>query len=247
MSNRRAPAVLSAATFVLTGVALLAAWLLAGSQARIGEELEARSRTLQLADALRQSSDDLTRMARLYAVTGDARYKAYFERMLAIRRGESPRPERYWDVYWDFVADTHEFPQEGEDAQSVALADLIADAGFSAAEIELFRLAEARSDELAEIEAAAMEALPDELAAAAERQHAAVKALHGGDYNRMKAGVMQPIAEMHESLAQRMAGRLESARHGQATWSHVLLVALVLALLVQGGQLIARKARTEKA
>ncbi len=247
MSNRRAPAVLPAATFVLTAVALLAAWMLAGSQARIGEDFEARSRTFQLADALRQSSDDLTRMARLYAVTGDARYKAYFERMLAIRRGESPRPERYWDVYWDFVADTHEFPQEGEGAQSVALADLIADAGFSAAEVDLFRLAEARSDELAEIEAAAMEALPDELAAAAERQHEAVKALHGEDYNRMKAGVMQPIAEMHESLDERMAGRLESSRHGQATWSHVLLVALALALLVQGGQLIARKARTEKA
>jgi len=247
MSKRRGAVVLSAATLASTAVALLATWMLAESQARIGEGHEARRRTFQLADELRQSSDDLTRMARLYAVTGDARYKAYFERMLDIRRGESPRPARYWDVYWDFVADTHEFPEEREDAQSVALADLIAGAGFSAAEVDLFRLAEARSDALATIEATAMEALPDELAAAAERQHEAVKALHGEDYNRMKAGIMQPIAEMHESLDQRMDASLETARRGRAAWSRVLLLALALAALLQGGQLIARRAGTEKA
>ncbi|NBR97153.1 MAG: methyl-accepting chemotaxis protein, partial [Verrucomicrobia bacterium] len=36
----------------------------------------------QLADELRQSSDDLTRMARTYAVTGNEKYQKFFNRIL---------------------------------------------------------------------------------------------------------------------------------------------------------------------
>ena len=56
-----------------------------------------------LADELRQSSDDLTRMARLYAITGVLRYREHFEEILAIRNGEAPRPSQYNLVYWDLV------------------------------------------------------------------------------------------------------------------------------------------------
>src|SRR4029453_15410949 len=59
----------------------------------------------KLADELRQGSDDLTRMARLYAVTGEARYQVYFDRILDIRDGRAPRPLDYGNVYWDFVID----------------------------------------------------------------------------------------------------------------------------------------------
>lgn len=247
MSKRKKAVILSVSTFASTGVALLAAWMLVGSRARVGEGHETRYRLFQLADELRQSSDDLTRMARLYAVTGDARYKAHFERMLDIRRGDWPRPVRYWDVYWDFVADTHEYPEEREGAEALALADMVARAGLSAVELDLFWVAEERYDELGAIEAQAMKALPDELVAAAEGRHDAVMALHGEDYNRLKARVMQPIADMHESLDYRTATALDAVRHGQATWSNVLIVALALALLAQCGQLIVRATGTEKA
>lgn len=57
----------------------------------------------QLADELRQSSDDLTRMARTYAVTGNEKYQKFFNRILTIRNGETPRPQDYNDIYWDLV------------------------------------------------------------------------------------------------------------------------------------------------
>ena len=45
------------------------------NEAKIYESAERRYQSYLLADELRQSSDDLTRMARTYTVTGDEKYK----------------------------------------------------------------------------------------------------------------------------------------------------------------------------
>jgi hypothetical protein len=49
-----------------------------------------RSEPLRLAHELRQTSDDLTRMAWSYVATGDPRYPAWFREILAIRAGTAP-------------------------------------------------------------------------------------------------------------------------------------------------------------
>ncbi|MEK9727326.1 MAG: methyl-accepting chemotaxis protein, partial [Candidatus Margulisiibacteriota bacterium] len=59
-----------------------------------------RHQSLQLADELRQSSDDLTRFARTYVTTGDKKYKKYFQQVLDIRNGILSRPDDYQNVYW---------------------------------------------------------------------------------------------------------------------------------------------------
>jgi len=59
-----------------------------------------------IANELRQSSDDLTRMVRTFAATGDKRFEDQFHSVLAIRNGEQPRPEDYDHIYWDFLAPT---------------------------------------------------------------------------------------------------------------------------------------------
>ena len=51
-----------------------------------------RVTSFALSDQMRQSSNDLTRMVRLYATTGEARYRGYYDEILAIRRGQAPRP-----------------------------------------------------------------------------------------------------------------------------------------------------------
>ena len=48
----------------------------------------------KLADELRKSSDDLTRMARTYVVTGNPVYEEYFRRILAIRNGTATSSAR---------------------------------------------------------------------------------------------------------------------------------------------------------
>ena len=60
---------------------------------------QSRYNAYLLADELRQSSDDLTRLARTYVVSGDAEWeKQYFE-ILDIRNGKKPRPNQYEKIY----------------------------------------------------------------------------------------------------------------------------------------------------
>ena len=66
--------------------------------------------SLLLSDALRQSSDDLTRMVRTYIVTRDSRYKTQFYEILRIRDGKSPRPLFLNRIYWDLVSEDDERP-----------------------------------------------------------------------------------------------------------------------------------------
>jgi len=51
---------------------------------------ELRYQSLSLADELRQSSDDLTRMVRSYVITGDHLYKQNYQEILDIRDGKKP-------------------------------------------------------------------------------------------------------------------------------------------------------------
>ncbi|GMW02467.1 MAG: hypothetical protein AMXMBFR84_36030 [Candidatus Hydrogenedentota bacterium] len=59
--------------------------------------------SLRLALELKQSSDDLTRMARFYARTGDPRFEEYFRTIVAIRDGKQPHPKQFTTSYWDYV------------------------------------------------------------------------------------------------------------------------------------------------
>ncbi|MCK5667086.1 MAG: transporter substrate-binding domain-containing protein, partial [Thiotrichaceae bacterium] len=78
-----------------------------------------RYQSLKLVDHLRQTSDDLTRMARTYVVTGESRYEDYFHQILDIRNGKRARPVKYDHIYWDFVTASGRRPQGGGTAVSL--------------------------------------------------------------------------------------------------------------------------------
>jgi len=54
------------------------------------------------ADELRQSSDNLNRLGRVYVTTGDVKYEKQYFDILDIRNGKIPRPSDYHRIYWDF-------------------------------------------------------------------------------------------------------------------------------------------------
>ena len=93
-----------------------------------------RYQSLLLADELRQSSDDLTRMVRTYVATGNPLFKQYYQDILDIRNGLKPRPEKYQGVYWDFVIADGQAPSSGN-GQSIALLDLMRNAGCTTEEL----------------------------------------------------------------------------------------------------------------
>lgn len=219
---------LFAAVFALAVAAAVAFMMITENEAGIHDSASERLATYMLADELRQSSDDLTRMARQYAATGDARYKDYFETILDIRNGAAPRPERYGGVYWDLVADTGQSPR-GEGA-SVALLDMATASGYTGAESALFLEAEDNSDALAELEEDAMAAV------AAGDLSRATDLLNNAEYNRRKAEVMRPIDRLLVSLDHRYSQAADDGESTRYTLIPILLAALGLtALLSVGG------------
>ncbi len=163
--------------------------------------MSARLSALHFADGLRQTSDDLTRMVRLYVVNGDPVYRTYFNEILDIRNGDAPRPEKYFDVpYWDIVLDTGVHTGDAGNAAPIRI--LAQEAGLTAAELTEFEKAEDASNVLAELENEIMEIVASQIEAGGGdyvlegEALAAMLRLHGPEYHAAKARVMEPLVEL---------------------------------------------------
>jgi PAS domain S-box-containing protein len=204
-----------------TGV-FVAVALTVRNETRIAEAQSRRFHSYRLADEFRQSSDDLTRMARSYVVTGDLRFEEYFNRILEIRDGRSPRPVGYHGVYWDFVTATGERPQP--DGEPIALETLMREYGFTSDEFALLDRAKDLSDALVALEARAMHAVkglfPDASGAFTVRGEPdpalARDLLHGREYHEAKASIMAPIDQFIGRVDARTAADIAALRrHGR--------------------------------
>ncbi|MGI3015260.1 hypothetical protein [Shewanella algae] len=124
---------------------------------QLGDAANIRYKSYQVADELRQSSDDLTRLARTYAITGEEKYEKMYQDILDIRNGEKPRPQHYHQIYWDLVLNYGDKPKA--DGERAAIKDTMKSLGFSAKEFDFLDQAQANSDALVAIEAGQLQAL----------------------------------------------------------------------------------------
>ena len=200
------------------------------SEKRIDQAHKLRYQSQQLAGELRQSSDDLTRMARTYVLTGNPVYQQYYRDILAIRDGKKPRPLNYDSTYWDLVPVDGELPRP-DSGVPVALKALLQQAGFAENELLKLAQAQARSDQLTRVEFAAMSLVEVAGANLPERRNQASQMLHDRAYQQAKADIMRPLAELHELVARRTLRTVQEAEK-RATWLRLVFVLLALALLL---------------
>jgi diguanylate cyclase (GGDEF)-like protein/PAS domain S-box-containing protein len=198
------------------------------SEKQIDRANEQRHLSFLLADQLRQSSDDLTRMARTYVVTGDPIYKQHYQDILDIRNGSKPRPDGYFRVYWDLVlADA---PLRGDGGQAVALMELMRQAGFAEEELSKLAAAKANSDRLTAVEFEAMK-LAESVGPDAEAKRTMARLMmHDASYHRNKAAIMQPINEVYALMGKRTADRVYEAER-KAIMLRIVFVACALGAL----------------
>ncbi|MES2152564.1 MAG: methyl-accepting chemotaxis protein [Pseudomonadota bacterium] len=222
------------ASLVLAALSVWALHQVSAQQAKSTQATEARYQSYLLADELRQSSDDLTRLARTYVVSGDPAYERQYMDILAIRNGGKARPQHPERIYWDFVAAGVASPSP--DGPAVALEDLMRKAGFSDAEFAKLKQAQANSDALVKTEVTAMNAVKglfDDGSGKFTRKgepdlELARKIMHDTDYHKNKARIMEPVNEFLAMLDGRTSDAVHSAADGvqAAYWAAIGVLAL---------------------
>ena len=232
-------ALLAALTLLLCLV-LLSVISLKSASDEVARTTDLRYRSYLLADELRQSSDDLTRLARTYAVTGDAKYEKQYFDILDIRNGKKPRPEHYERIYWDFVAAGIDKPQP--DGATASLQALMKEAGFSEQEFAKLEEAQSNSDALVKNETIAMNAVKglfDDGTGQFTKKgdpdlELARKLTHDENYHKYKAQIMKPVDEFLELLDKRTSAAVEQAKQDKTRMQYWVtgLVLFSIAFLV---------------
>jgi class 3 adenylate cyclase len=186
------------------------------TQVRAEEASVRRFTSYQLADELRQSSDDLTRFARSYVATGEDRFETFFRDTLAIRNGEVPRPDGYEGVYWDLVAAG--LGKDWPSGQAKSLRSRMLDEGFTNAEFDKLTEAQNQSDALVRLEDVAMNAVKGRfddgtgtftITGPPDRARA-IALVNGDQYHQAKARIMEPIGEFMAMIDRRTLREVSS-------------------------------------
>lgn len=192
------PMVTGALCVLLLFVCFLAYLLFNASQ----EFLDLHERHVKIertADELRQSSDDLTRYSRLYAVTGDAKYLDIYNNIIAIRNGELPRPDKYEQIYWDLKPDVREERHPPGDRQALRETFPFL---MTPGEIGTIEESQAQSDLLAQsIEKDAFDALAR---GGEDGRDEAVRLLHSDEYRNHKHSIMLPLDQLSAQIQKRL-------------------------------------------
>ena len=196
-----------------------------------------RYKSYLLADELRQSSDDLTRLARTFVVSANPKWEKQYFDIVDIRNGKQPRPVDYKNIYWDFLA-ADMSPSRGTEA-AAPLTDLMKQAGFTSAEFDKLKEAGANSDDLVRTETIAMnmvKGLYDDGTGKFTKKGEpdlpkALAMMHDANYHAYKVKVVKPISEFFTLLDQRTLKAVQDAEAMRARWS-AAIVALASLLLV---------------
>jgi PAS domain S-box-containing protein len=195
-------------------------------------------RSLILADELRQSSDDLTRMARTHVITGKEMFKEQFHTVLDIRNGLKPRPKHYNRIFWDFY--TLDGAKPLLDGPKVALRTLMKEAGFPEEELELLYKSQKESDDLTYLETKAMNAIKGifqdkngNYTIKKEPDFAlARQIMHGEQYHKAKIAIMKPLNEFYKAFETRTQTKVNEAHETVKKMETYLSLAVLFLIIL---------------
>lgn len=228
-------------TVIFSSIAVIALFLAVASYylnkdiAEVKRLSEQRYLSYQRADELRQSSDDLSRLARAYVVTGNSLYKQIYNEVIAIRKGDKPRPENYHMVYWDLVTDFSVRPREN--GKAIALSDMMKSLGFTDKEFGFLQKAADNSNQLISQEVAAFKAIE------AGNREKAIELMFNDSYFSEKAKIMTPINQFLEELEGRTSTEVKEVLDlADSLMAAVLsLIVVLITVCAIGYYIVAKK------
>ena len=160
------------------------------------------------ADELRQSSDDLTKMARAYVITHDPHFKEDYYKILDIRDGKEPRPKNYEGIYWDLSPKVRKIMHPLQKRSS--LESQMQKLPYSDFELQKLKESKINSDKLALLEQNAFEKSEKSKNLKVDTT---VALLHSKEYFQAKENIMLPIDAFLTSVRERTRQKIVDAHH----------------------------------
>ena len=193
-----------------------------------------RYQSVLLANELRQSSDDLTRLVRTYAQTADPKYEKQYFDVLDIRNGLKPRPLDYNRIYWDYMA-VSDIPPRGNGA-TISLKAMMQQAGFTQDELLELTLAQKSSDRLVKTELIAFNAVKGHFMDATGQftiikepdLALARKILFDTQYHTDKINIMKGIDNFYKMMDTRTNQLIANSDAESSYWLKIVVVLFFL-------------------
>ncbi len=211
-------AALNAVMFVLVF------YLYVVSERKIDDTNNLRFETREFADALRTSSESLTRAARSFVITGDRKYWLHYRAILDARDGKQVTSAQQEDADWDLVR-LDEAPPEAFAKRTEQMVMLWRQHQMELEGLHLLQLAKKASDKLVQTEMAAMRLVANADPVTNEIRMQASAMLHDHTYLGAKLEIMRPINAFNELIDARTAATVQQAMNN-ATICRAMFAAL---------------------
>lgn len=180
--------------------------------------------TYVVAARMRQSTNDLTRLARTYVVTGNKKFEDQYLKILDTRDGKFPEPENYDRVYWDyFTVDGQEPPAKL--TEPISYDEVIQRAELNGPEKEQLSQARQKSDELAKFEQSVFRELT------LPSVTPPVARLFDENYHVAKLDILSKVNAVFDSIftrARQLVHDAEQSYHDKQLFQYALFGALLL-------------------
>jgi len=213
---------------------------------------ETRSEANKLAEELHQDSDNLTRLARTYVVSGDPMWEQQYQEVVDISMGTKPRPPGYGRTYWHYRAAQQEPPAPARPGSNTSgsLMERMKAAGFTNAELSKLEESIANNDELVKIETVAMNLVKGLYAddkggftKTGEPDAAQARALlHGANYHASVLKIEKSLSDFFTMMESRTDAGVVAAYERREFWfTATLALAALLSAAAMGSLWIARR------
>jgi methyl-accepting chemotaxis protein len=216
--------------FLITGIVILMMAVccilsvnLIGLKTQVEKKQEIRYDSYVVAMELRQSSEDLTKLARTFVATDDPKYEKEYMQILSWRGGKTPRPTSFTLHPGDTINQL----------------DIMKELGFSDQEFAKLSEATKNSNDLVATEVKAMNAIhgfePDgksPYSGTEPAQKMALRIMFDDKYHADKATIMAPIDEFFTLLNDRTLSDVRNANEQMTILANILIIIQIITALI---------------
>ncbi|MGE5432328.1 MAG: HAMP domain-containing protein, partial [Syntrophomonadaceae bacterium] len=190
--------------------------LMLNAQKALNESQEIRYKSYQVANELSQNSQNLTRLARTYVVTGDEKYEKQYWELVDISDGKKPR----------------------KDGRTISFAQMMKELHFTDEEFAKIQGSKEKSQELVKTEEKAMNAVkglyPDPngnyTVHGTPDPEMARRILHDDNYHRQVSIILEPINDFFKMLDERTQNEVNS--HIADSYFYLYLIGAIIMILL---------------